>query len=180
MNLYGKIFCTFAGIGLFTIGGGYAMLPLIQKEVVERKQWVSASDFVDIIALSQSVPGILAVNIAIFTGYRMKGNKGSVVATLGAILPSFVIILLIALFFRHFNENPYIAKMFRTVRPAVVALIVVPVFSTAKAVGINLKTVIIPVASAFLIWYWGISPVYIILAAALGGIVWGKIKNKRR
>ncbi|MDR0682392.1 MAG: chromate transporter [Dysgonamonadaceae bacterium] len=180
MSLYGQIFRTFAGIGLFTIGGGYAMLPLIQKEVVERRKWISVGDFVDMIALSQSVPGILAVNIAIFTGYRMKGNKGSIVAALGAILPSFIIILLIALFFRHFNENPYIAKMFKGIRPAVVALIAVPVFSTAKAVGINLKTVIIPVASAFLIWYWGISPVYIILAAALGGIVWREIKNKRK
>lgn len=180
MGLYGQIFSTFAKIGLFTIGGGYAMLPLIQKEVVERKQWISADDFVDMIALSQSVPGILAVNIAIFTGYRMKGNTGSIVATLGAILPSFIIILLIALFFRHFNENPYIAKMFKAIRPAVVALIAVPVFSTARTVGINLKTAIIPVASTFLIWYWGVSPVFIILAAALGGIAWGKIKNKSK
>ncbi|MDR0412918.1 MAG: chromate transporter [Dysgonamonadaceae bacterium] len=177
MNLYGQIFYVFAKIGLFTIGGGYAMLPLIQKEVVERKQWISAGDFVDIIALSQSVPGILAVNIAVFTGYRMKKNAGSIVASLGAILPSFVIILLIAVFFRNFSENPYIAKMFNAIRPAVVALIAVPVFSTAKAIGINLKTVIIPIASAFLIWYWGVSPVYVILIAALGGIAWGKLRR---
>jgi chromate transporter len=179
MNLYAQIFYTFAKIGAFTIGGGYAMIPLIQKEVVERKQWIAPADFIDLIALSQSVPGILAVNIAIFTGYRMKGNAGSIIATLGAVLPSFVIILLIALFFNQFKENPYIAKMFSAIRPAVVALIAVPVFSTAKAVGINLKTVIIPVAAAFLIWYWGISPIYIVLAAALGGIIYGKLIDKR-
>ncbi|GHT50842.1 chromate transporter [Bacteroidia bacterium] len=178
MSLYGQIFCTFAKIGAFTIGGGYAMLPLIQKEVVEKKQWISPDDFVDMIALSQSVPGILAVNIAIFTGHRMKGNAGSIVATLGSILPSFVIILLIAMFFRNFQDNPYIVKIFNAIRPAVVALIAVPVFTTAKSVGINLKTVIIPVAAAFLIWYLGVSPVYIVLAAALGGIIYGRIKNK--
>jgi chromate transporter len=177
MGVYGQIFCTFAKIGAFTIGGGYAMLPLIQKEVVEKKQWISADDFVDMIALSQSVPGILAVNIAIFTGHRMKGNAGSIVATLGSILPSFIIILLIAMFFRNFQDNPYVVKIFNAIRPAVVALIAVPVFTTAKSVGINLKTVIIPAATAFLIWYLGVSPVYIVLAAALGGILF-KLKTK--
>jgi chromate transporter len=179
MNLYGQIFCTFVKIGAFTIGGGYAMLPLIQKEVVEKKQWISAGDFVDMIAISQSVPGILAVNIAIFSGHRMKGTLGSIVATLGAILPSFFIILLIALFFRHFQDNKYIAKMFSAIRPAVVALIVVPVFSTAKTVGIHLKTILIPAAAAFLIWYWGVSPIYIVLAAAIGGLIFGKVRKEK-
>ncbi|MDR0866210.1 MAG: chromate transporter [Candidatus Symbiothrix sp.] len=177
MNLYWQIFYTFAKIGAFTIGGGYAMLPLVQKEVVEKKQWISAGDFIDMIAISQSVPGIWAVNIAIFTGYKIKKNAGSIVATLGAILPSFIIILLIAMFFRHFKDNEYIVKMFNAIRPAVVALIAVPVFTTAKSVGINRKTVIIPVASAFLIWFWGISPIYIVLAAATGGIFF-KLKTK--
>ena len=178
MGVYGHIFWTFSKIGAFTIGGGYAMLPLIQREVVERKKWISEADFVDMIAVSQSVPGILAVNIAIFTGHRMKGTPGSIVATLGVVLPSFLIILLIAMFFRNYQENPYIVKMFQAIRPAVVALIAVPVFTTARSVGINLKTAIIPVAAAFLIWYWGISPVYIVLAAALGGIGFGFYKRK--
>jgi len=180
MNLYGQIFYTFFKIGAFTIGGGYAMLPLIQKEIVEKKQWISASDFVDMIVLSQTMPGILAVNIAIFSGYRMKKNLGSIVATLGAVLPSFMIILLIATLFRHFQDNPYIIKAFRAIRPAVVALIAVPVFSTAQTVGIRMKTVIIPVAAAFLIWYWGVSPVYIVLSAALGGLAYGNIKKLKR
>lgn len=177
MGLYWQIFYTFAKIGMFTIGGGYAMLPLIQKEVVNQKNWISQKDFVDMIAISQSVPGVFAVNIAIFAGYRMKGNAGSIVAALATILPSFIIMLLIALFFRNFQDNIYIEKMFNAIRPAVVALIAVPVFSTAKTVGINIKTIIIPIASAFLIWYWGVSPVYIVVAAGIGGIIYSKIKR---
>ena len=178
MNLYWQIFFVFAKIGTFTIGGGYAMMPLIQREVVDKKQWISKDDFVDMIAVSQTVPGILAVNIAIFTGYKLKKNAGSMVATLGSILPSFLMILAIAMFFRQFEDNIWVQKMFNAIRPAVVALIAVPVFTIAKTVGINIKTLIIPLASAFLIWYWGISPVYIILAAGLGGLIYGKIERK--
>jgi len=177
MNLYWQIFWVFTKIGTFTLGGGYAMLPLIEKEIVMQKKWISATEFVDRIAIAQSLPGVFAVNISILTGYRLKGNRGSIVASLGTILPSFVIILLIALFFRHFTENVYVIKIFRAIRPAVVALIVVPVFSTAKEIGINIRTIIIPVAAAFLIWFWGVSPIYIVLAAAIGGLIYGKIMN---
>jgi len=180
MNLYGQLFFTFTKIGAFTIGGGYAMLPLIQREVVERKKWVETGEFLDMVAISQSLPGIFTVNLSILTGYKLKKSPGGVVATLGAILPSFFIILLIAAFFRHFNENIYVAKAFRAIRPAVVALIAVPVFKTAKEVGINLKTVIIPAATAFLIWFWGVSPVYIVLAAAAGGICFMKFKYRKK
>ncbi|GHV60018.1 chromate transporter [Bacteroidia bacterium] len=179
MKGYGQIFWVFAKIGAFTIGGGYAMLPLIRREVVERKKWIAENDFIDMIAVSQSVPGILAVNIAIFAGYRMKGTWGSIVATVGAVLPSFLIILLIAMFFRNFQTNQYVIKMFNAIRPAVVALIAVPVFTTARSVGINLKTAIIPVAAAFLIWYGGFSPVYIVLAAALGGLLFGFFDRRK-
>jgi chromate transporter len=177
MSLYWKIFYTFAKIGLFTIGGGYAMLPLIQKEVVDKKKWISSKEFIDLLALSQSVPGVLAINISVATGYKLRKNTGSIVAALGAILPSFVIILVIAMFFRSFQENVYINKMFKAIRPAVVALIVIPVFTTAREIGITVKTVIIPVVSAFLIWYWGVSPVYIVLIAAIGGMIYGRIKS---
>jgi chromate transporter len=181
MNLYGQLFYTFAKIGTFTLGGGYAMLPLIEKDVVEKKQWIEPKEFIDAVAISQSLPGILAVNISILTGYKLKGYWGSIVATLGVILPSFLIILLIALFFRQFDENVYVVKIFKAIRPAVVALIAVPVFTTAKAVGINLKTVVIPVAAAVLIWYWGVSPVYIVLVAAIAGVVfkiWTSLRGR--
>lgn len=179
MNLYWQIFFTFAKIGAFTIGGGYAMLPLIQREIVEKKKWIKEEDCLDIIAISQSMPGILAVNISIFTGYRLKGNAGSIVATLGTILPSFLIILAIVMFFRRFLDNPYIAKMFKAIRPAVVALIAVPVFTTAKSVGINIRSAIIPLAAAFLIWYMGISPIFIVLASALGGLAYGQYLRRK-
>ena len=154
------------------------MLPLIEKEIVVKKKWIEATEFIDRIAISQSLPGVFAVNISILTGYRLKGNIGSIVAALGTILPSFLIILLIATLFRQFNENIYVMKAFKAIRPAVVALIAVPVFSTAKEIGINIRTVIIPVAAAFLIWYMGVSPVYVVLAAAIGGIAWGKLRVK--
>lgn len=170
MNIYAQLFYTFTKIGTFTIGGGYAMLPLIEKDVVEKKQWIDAKEFVDMVAVSQSLPGILAVNISILTGYKLKGYPGSIVATLGAVLPSFLMILLIAVFFRQFDENVYVVKIFNAIRPAVVALIAVPVFTTAKRIGINLKTVIIPVLAAVLIWYWGVSPVFVVLAAIVLGV----------
>ncbi|MCL1934520.1 MAG: chromate transporter [Candidatus Azobacteroides sp.] len=179
MNLYWQLFYTFIKIGAFTFGGGYAMLPLIEREMVVRKKWIDATEFIDRVAIAQSLPGVFAVNISILAGYRLKGNKGSIVAALGAILPSFVIILLIALFFRQFNENVYVMKIFKAIRPAVVALIAVPVFSTAKEVGINIRTLIIPVAAAFLIWFWGVSPVYVVLAAAIGGLIYGKLKSDK-
>ncbi len=177
MNLYWEIFLTFAKIGAFTIGGGYAMIPLIQHEIVEKKRWISRSDFVDMIAVSQSVPGILAVNIAILSGYTIKKSKGSIVAALGSVLPSFLMILLIAMFFRQFENNIWVQKMFMAIRPAVVALIVVPVITTAKEVKLNLRTIIIPVLAAFLIWYCGVSPVYIVIMAAAGGLIYGKLKK---
>lgn len=150
------------------------MLPLIERDIVEKKQWIDPKEFVDITAVSQSLPGVFAVNISIFTGYKLKGYWGSIVATLGTILPSFLIILLIAVFFRHFDENIYVVKIFNAIRPAVVALIAVPVFTTAKNIGINLKTIVIPVAAAVLIWYWGVSPVYIVLVAVVIGVVFRK------
>ncbi|MDR1368739.1 MAG: chromate transporter [Dysgonamonadaceae bacterium] len=178
MKQYWEIFITFAKIGAFTIGGGYAMIPLIEKEVVDRKKWISKTDFVDMIAISQSAPGILAVNISILAGYRLKKNRGSLVASFGATFPSFLMILLIAVFFRQFEHIEWVQKMFKAIRPAVVALIAVPVFTTAKSVGINFKTAVIPIGAALLIWLWGISPVYIIIAAATGGLIYGRLKRR--
>ena len=180
MNIYGRLFITFIKIGTFTIGGGYAMLPLIQRDVVEREKWIEAKDFFDMVAISQSLPGIFTVNLSILTGYKLKKSLGSIVAALGIILPSFLIILLIAAFFRHFNENVYVVKAFKAIRPTVVALIAVPVFRAAKEAGINLKTVIIPIATAFLIWHFGVSPIYVVIAAAVGGICFMKFKDRGR
>lgn len=173
-----QLFTIFFKIGAFTIGGGYAMIPLIEAEIVTKKGWVAREDFLDLLAIAQSAPGVFAVNIAIFIGYRLQGVKGSIVTALGAILPSFLIILCIALFFLRFKEIPIVEAIFKGIRPAVVALIAVPTFNLAKAAKINKYTIWIPIISALLIWLLGFSPIWIILMAGIGGYLWKlKIEN---
>lgn len=172
-----KLFITFFKIGLFTIGGGYAMIPLIERDIVDRNGWVSKERFLDLLALSQSAPGVFAVNISTFIGYRLRGVPGSLAAALGCVAPSVIIILLIALFFNTFRDNEVVNNVFLGLRPAVVALIAAPVFSVAKSAKIGWSTVWIPLLSASLIVLFGVSPVYIILAAGVGGFLWGKIKR---
>ena len=166
------LFLVFAKIGAFTIGGGYAMILLIREEII-RRGWISEEEFPDILVLAQSAPGLLAVNISIFTGYKIRGTKGSVVATLGSCLPSFLIILLIAMFFSQFKDNPYVAAIFRGIRPAVVALIAVPTFRLGQRAKLNWYTIWIPVVCALLIWALGVSPIYIIIVAGLAGYLYG-------
>ncbi len=178
MNFYLTAFCTFFKIGLFTIGGGYAMVPLIEEEVVNRKKWIAPEDFIDLLAVSQSVPGVFAVNFAIFIGYKLRKFPGAFAMALGTILPSFFIILAIALFFQQFKDYQVVENIFKGIRPAVVALIAAPTFTMAKSAKINQYNVWIPVISALLIWLMGVSPVYIIILAGLGGFLYGKLKTK--
>ena len=170
--MYLTLFFTFMKIGMFTIGGGYAMLPLIQREVVDRG-WMTKEEFIDIFSVAQSLPGIFAVNISIFVGYRLKKIPGGIVCALGTILPSFVIILLIALFFTQVKDNVWVEKIFKGLRPAVVALIAVPCLTTARSIHLSYKQLVVPVGAALLIWLGGVSPAWIILAAIVGGLVYG-------
>ena len=179
LNIYLKSFLTFFKIGLFTFGGGYAMIPLIEAEIVNKNKWITKEDFMDLIAVAQSCPGIFAVNISIFIGYRLRGVKGGILCALGTALPSFIIILLVAMFFHQFKDNPYIAAMFRGIRPAVVALIAVPTYNMAKKAKLSKFTIWIPIVSALLIWLLGVSPILIILAAGVSGFFVGKWKQKR-
>ena len=167
MNIYIKIFTCFAKIGAFTIGGGYAMIPIIQKEVVEKNKWIDEEDFLDVLAISQSAPGILAVNISIFLGYRLKGIKGSIVATLGSTMPSFLIILAIAMFFAGYQDNPAVIKIFKGIRPAVVSLIAVPMINMAKKAKLNIYTGALAAATALLIIFLRVSPLYILLVVGV-------------
>ncbi len=169
--MYLTLFLTFVRIGMFTIGGGYAMIPLIEREIV-RRGWMEREEFVRMFAVTQSLPGVFAVNISIFVGYKLKRFWGSVVCALGTILPSFVIILLIALFFRRFQDNPYVIRIFNGIRPAVVALILVPCLSAAKAIRMSRMELLVPLVAALLIWKWGVSPVWIVLGAILGGLIY--------
>ena len=171
-NLYLKLFISFFKIGAFTFGGGWAMIPLIEREVVDKQNWIKREDFVDALAIAQSLPGVLAVNISKLIGNKLRGLKGCLMATLGTILPSFLIILAIAIWFVQTYDNPVVERIFKGIRPAVVALIVSPVFSTAKTARINIKTVIIPIIVALSIWLGGVSPIWFVLLGAIGGILY--------
>ena len=168
------LFTTFFRIGIFTLGGGYAMIPLIEEEVVNKHRWVSHEQMLDLIAIAQSCPGVFAINTSIFVGYKLRRLPGAIAAAAGTALPSFLIILAIAIFFKQFEDNRIVAAMFRGIRPAVVALIAVPTFRMAQQAKIGWTTAWIPIVSALLIWLLGVSPIYIIIAAAIGGYLWGK------
>lgn len=171
------LFKTFFKIGAFTLGGGYAMIPIIENEVVEKNKWIEKEEFLDLIAISQSCPGVFAINISTFIGYKLKGRRGAVCTLLGSALPSFLIILVIAMFFHQFMNVGWVAAMFRGIRPAVVALIAVPTFNLGKSAQINMANCWIPIVSALLIWALHVNPIWIIIAAGVGGYVWGKMKD---
>lgn len=171
-----SLFLTFCKVGLFTIGGGYAMLPLMEKEIVERHGWLSKQEFMDILIVAQALPGLFAMNMAGHIGHKLRGLKGGIIAALGVATPSIIAILLIAMFFSAFKENIYVEKIFRGVRPAVVALIAAPVFTMAKTARISWYNVWIPVVACVLIAAFGVSPVWLILAAGVGGYIYGRVR----
>ena len=175
--MYKSLFTTFFKIGIFTLGGGYAMIPLIEEEVVNKKQWVSKDEMLDLIAIAQSCPGVFAINIATFIGYKLRKTRGAVATTVGTALPSFLIILAIAIFFSQFKENRVVAAIFRGIRPAVVALIAVPTFRLGQRATLNAFTIWIPLACALAIWALGVSPIYIILIAGVAGYLYGRFKQ---
>lgn len=179
MNFYLKSFLIFSRIGMFTIGGGYAMVPLIEAELVDKRKWISKEDFLDLMALAQTVPGIFAVNIAIFIGYKLRKFWGAFWMALGTILPSFIIMLMIALFFRQFQHVETVERIFKGIRPAVVALIAAPTIKMAKSARISRYTIWIPAVSALFIWLLGFSPIYIIILSGLGGYLYGYSQRKR-
>ena len=204
MNFYIKSFLIFTRIGAFTIGGGYAMVPLIENELVDKRKWISREDFLDLMALAQTVPGIFAVNIAIFIGYKLKKFWGAFWMALGTILPSFIIMLAIALFFQQFKHIklgtilpsfiimlaialffqqfkhiPAVENIFKGIRPAVVALIAAPTFKMSKSAKISRYNIWIPCVSALLIWLLDFSPIYVIILSGLGGYLYGRYKNKQ-
>ncbi len=171
-----SIFTTFFKIGLFTIGGGYAMLPLIHREVVHRKGWMDDETFVDGLSASQACPGPIAVNLSVYAGYHIRGWKGTAVAILGTILPSFMIILLVALTFSNWSQLPLVQKAFNGLRPAVTALIAVPVIQLTKKSKTPWHGFWLPVLAVILIVHFHISPVYLIVFAIL--LSWAKYLRK--
>jgi chromate transporter len=170
-----QLFLTFFKIGAFTIGGAYAMIPLIRKEICQKRNWISDEEFLDGLAAAQSCPGPIAVNLSIYTGYHIRKGKGMLVAVLGTILPSLISIICIAMLFNRFAEAELVRKAFHALRPAVVALIAVPLFEMSKKAGIRLTNFWFPLGVAILVGFLNISPVYLILITivfALGQKIW--------
>lgn len=173
-----EFFLTCNKIGAFTLGGGYAMIPIMEREFVDKHQWMDRQEFMNIMVVAQTTPGIFAIDMASHIGYKLRGVWGGIVGALGIALPSIIAIMVIAMFFQNFKDNEYVAKFFRGVRPAVVALIAAPCFKMAKTANITWRTVWIPVVCAALIWLLGVSPIYIIIAAGLAGYLYGMLNSK--
>lgn len=181
-SLLWPLFITFFKIGGFTFGGGWAMISIIKREIVEKHGWIEESEFLDLLALAQSMPGILAVNISVVVGDKLRELRGALAAAFGTILPCFLIILLIAVFLTPdlITGNPVVSAIFKGIRPAVVALIVAPVFTSAKAAGIRWSTAWIPAVVALLIWSkWPVisNPIIYICMGALVG--WLQLRHVR-
>lgn len=179
MISYWQIFKVFAKIGAFTIGGGIPMIAAIKTELVERK-WLNDEDFIDIITLAQTAPGLFAVNISILTGHRLRGTKGSVVATIASCLPPFLIILAVAMFFTAFQENEYVLSAFKGIRPVVVALIGVPMIDMIKATKMRWWSWLIVISSMTLVCFLKVSPIYILICVIAGAIFISWHNNKRK
>ena len=176
-NILIQLFIVFFKIGAFTFGGGWAMISIIEKEIVEKKRWVTKEEFIDLLAVAQSIPGILAVNMAVAVGDKIRGRRGAIVSALGTIVPSFTIILFIAIFLTPdmIKNNETLNNIFRGIRPAVVALIIAPVFKTAKVAKIGWKTIAMPIIVAVLIWSkipYLSNPIIFIVLGGLGGYLW--------
>lgn len=166
-----EMFFTFFKIGAFTFGGGYAMIPLIEREVVSSKHWIEKDEFTDIIVISQSFPGAMAVNTSIFIGYKISGVKGAIVALLGTILPSFFIILIIAAFFMKFRDYEIINKAFLGIGAAVPVLVLIAVQSLSKSVEKNTRNIIVVIASVVAISLFNVHPIIVILVSAVYGVI---------
>ncbi|MBI9010227.1 MAG: chromate transporter [Tenericutes bacterium] len=170
-NTYIELFVAFFKIGLFTIGGGYAMLPMLRKEVVEKHKWASDEEMMDYFAIGQSTPGIIAINTATFIGHKKKGVLGALFATLGMVSPSWIIIIAIAAFYNEFASNIYVEKAFAGIRVVVVALILNAVIRMGKKSIKNWYSIVIFFVAFVLVALVSISAIYIILAASVLGIL---------
>ncbi len=177
LKILDKLLSIFFKIGIVTFGGGFAMIPLIEKEVVENHKWIKKEEFIDSISLTQTVPGPVAINLSVLIGYNLAGVTGALVAAFGVALPSFITILILATFFDQFSNNPLVESAFRGIRPAVVALILYAAFKLGKTLDWSKLLGVIFVASVIGKILLGISPVFIIVGAAIFGLIYHLINN---
>ena len=174
-----EIFILFFKIGAFTIGGGYAMLSLIEDEIVNKKKWLDHEEFLDGMAIAQSTPGVLAVNISLITGYKIAGFLGMFAGMLGAVLPSFFIVLFLSQILLAYGNHPLIVAIFNGVKPAITALILISVYRIGKSANINRYNFVIPLIVAVLIKYFGVSPIIIIISTMILGNIFYMLKEKK-
>lgn len=180
MNLYLDLFLTFAKVGVCTFGGGYAMLPILQREVVEKKGWATDEELTDYFAIGQCTPGIIAVNTATFIGHKYKGIPGGILATLGVVFPSIVIITVIAAFLSNFADIPLVQHALAGVNAAVVALIAASVLKLGKSTLIDAVSVGIFLVVVVLAFFVGLSPALLIVAAGFVGYVVKRLLGQKR
>lgn len=166
-----ELFWTFFKIGIFTFGGGFAMISLIEREIIEKRGWLPKDEFTDLLTIAQSAPGPIALNTAVFIGFKTRGYKGALSSIFGVVIPSFVILLLIAIYFASVKDNPVIAAAFNGMRPVVIALILAPVISLARAM--SPPFIVLAIILSGVLWYFGFSPIYPLLASAAVGVAWG-------
>ena len=171
MKILIQMFFIFARIGGFTFGGGYAMLPMLQKELVENKGWTTNEELIDYYAIGQCTPGVIAVNVATFVGYKTKGVLGGIFATLGMITPSIIIVGIIAAFISGFQDYEVVQWAFSGIRAAVVALILSAMWKIAKKSLVDIFAVIIFLAVAVLSFFTDLSPVIFVVTAGICGLV---------
>lgn len=170
---------TFAKIGVMTFGGGYAMLPIIQREVVENKQWVTEEEVMDYYAIGQCTPGVIAVNTATFIGYKLKGTLGAIFCTIGVVLPSFIIITILASIISQISDLEIVQHAFSGIRVAVCALVTYAVARMGTKSIVDKLTLVFAVLVFLVVAFAGISPLWVVLAAAIFGILVGKVKGDK-
>ena len=176
MGKYWELFYSFLKIGTFTFGGGYAMIPIIQREVIDRRHWVEERDFLDLLTLAQSAPGPIALNTAVFVGYKLYGYRGALAALMGVVVPSFTIILVVAVFFSQIRHNALIDAAFKGMRPVVVALMLSPILGFVR--GMRWWLIAIACGVALSVWHLGFSPIYLLVAGAVAGLLWAATRGK--
>lgn len=170
MSIFLQLFSAFFTIGLFAFGGGYAVLSFLQQEV-ERRGWMTTERFVDLVAVSQSTPGPIAINMATFVGYQIGGVPGSLVATLAVSLPGMILMILFALFIFHFYERPVTQAVFQGLRPAVVGLVAAAAWQIGRVAVVSWSAVVITGVCILLIAKWRVSPVILVIGSAVAGIL---------
>lgn len=177
MKIIFEIFLSIFKIGAFTFGGGYAMIPLIEQEVVNNKKWLNKDEFMDVLVVAQSLPGAMAINASIFLGYRIAGILGAISALIAVILPSFIIIILIAAFFMKFRNNYYVNAAFMGITAAVPMLVLVGAISLAKGIPKNLRSLITILISLIALIFFHINPVVVIIVSGVYGAIFlrGKV-----